>query len=208
MVSKLLLVIIPVIIAGIFGIATIMIDNNQGGESGDTISVIGSEETIIITGDENQVIINQNMAELQELKQNQLLIFVALGIEPQIDLTQKKEIPQETLQTIREQSIEIDRLSRELVNAGQEQSVDFDLQLRESSAYYYSGDYEIALAIIDYAILTFDPTNIAALNNKGVAFYNQGYYEGAIRFYDKALAIDPNFDVALSNKNLALKKLT
>ena len=100
MASKLLLVIIPAVIVGIFGLATTMLGTNQGGESGDTNSVIGSEDTIIITGDENQVIINQYSAELQEIKQNLSLLLEKQGIEPQIDPTQKKEIPPETLQEI------------------------------------------------------------------------------------------------------------
>ncbi len=204
MTSKLLLVIIPAVIAGIFGIATIMLDNNQDGEGGDTISVIHSANTTIITGD--QIIINQYTLERQELTQNQLLILEAHSIEPQIDQTQEKEIPQETLQTIEKQRKEIDRLSKELENAGQEQTVDIDLLLRESSAYYYSGDYEKMLVLTE-TILTFDPNNVIALSNKGLALGSLGQHEEAIKFFDKALAIDPNYVLALNNKGVALDSL-
>jgi len=37
--------------------------------------------------------------------------------------------------------------------------------------------------------LSLDPNNILALNNKGLALGRLGIYTGAIKYYDKALAI-------------------
>jgi tetratricopeptide (TPR) repeat protein len=45
-------------------------------------------------------------------------------------------------------------------------------------------------------------------NNKGLALYNLGKHEEAIKWYDKALEIEPNDDKAWYNKGLALDKLT
>jgi tetratricopeptide (TPR) repeat protein len=53
-----------------------------------------------------------------------------------------------------------------------------------------------------------ESTNIkAALNNKGVALYMQENYTGAIKYYDKAIEIDPKYVLAWSNKGNALKAL-
>lgn len=46
-----------------------------------------------------------------------------------------------------------------------------------------------------------------ALNNKGVALYKQGNYTGAIKFYEKAIQIDPGYVRAWSNKGDALKAI-
>jgi tetratricopeptide (TPR) repeat protein len=56
-------------------------------------------------------------------------------------------------------------------------------------------------------VLTIDPKNVAALDNRGVAFYHLGNYSQAITYYDKALAIDPNNAVALTDKGNALSAL-
>ena len=49
--------------------------------------------------------------------------------------------------------------------------------------------------------------DIDALNQKGLDLYNQGEYQEAIKWYDKALEIDPNYVYALNNKGLALNFL-
>lgn len=47
----------------------------------------------------------------------------------------------------------------------------------------------------------------AAWNNMGVALYKQENYSGAIKYYDKATEIDPEYVLAWSNKGDALKAL-
>jgi tetratricopeptide (TPR) repeat protein len=49
-------------------------------------------------------------------------------------------------------------------------------------------------------VLTIDPKNVAALDNRGVAFYRLGNYSQAITYYDKALAIDPKNAYAANKK--------
>jgi tetratricopeptide (TPR) repeat protein len=49
--------------------------------------------------------------------------------------------------------------------------------------------------------------NIDALNNKGFALAKLGKYNESIVFFDKALAINPNYVRALNNKNSALEEL-
>jgi tetratricopeptide (TPR) repeat protein len=43
--------------------------------------------------------------------------------------------------------------------------------------------------------------------NQGYALFEEGKYEEALTFYDKALAINPNFTSTLFNKGLALLNL-
>ena len=52
-----------------------------------------------------------------------------------------------------------------------------------------------------------DTRDINSLINEGIALYEQGQYEDAITYYDKALEIDPNDIDALNNKELALSNL-
>lgn len=53
-----------------------------------------------------------------------------------------------------------------------------------------------------------ESTNIkVAFNNGGVALYKQQNYTGAIKYYDKAIEIDPEYVLAWSNKGDALKAL-
>ncbi len=40
-----------------------------------------------------------------------------------------------------------------------------------------------------------------------IALYKVGNYTGAIRYFDKALAIDPKYEVALTYKGIALDYL-
>jgi tetratricopeptide (TPR) repeat protein len=52
-----------------------------------------------------------------------------------------------------------------------------------------------------------DKKDVAALYNKGVELYNLGKYHEAIKWYDKALAINPKYVSALNNKGSALYNL-
>ena len=40
--------------------------------------------------------------------------------------------------------------------------------------------------------MAINPHDVDALNNKGLALDDLGNYTGAVKYYDKALAIDPN----------------
>jgi tetratricopeptide (TPR) repeat protein len=68
------------------------------------------------------------------------------------------------------------------------------------------GHYDEAILWYD-KVLDIDPTNISALNNKGVALYNLGHYDEAILWYDKVLDIDPNDLDAEYNRSIALDTL-
>ena len=46
-----------------------------------------------------------------------------------------------------------------------------------------------------------------ALNNNGSSLAKLGKYKESIVFFDKALAINPNYVYALNNKNSALEEL-
>jgi len=50
-----------------------------------------------------------------------------------------------------------------------------------------------------------DPKNSIALNNIGWALIKLGNYTGAITYFDKALAIDPNYKLELNNNYIILK---
>jgi tetratricopeptide (TPR) repeat protein len=50
--------------------------------------------------------------------------------------------------------------------------------------------------------LELDPDAVFLLNNKGLAYYHLGENEKAIAAYDKALTIDPSYDLAQENKEL------
>lgn len=50
--------------------------------------------------------------------------------------------------------------------------------------------------------------NISALNNNGSSLAKLGKYKESIVFFDKALAINPNYVYALNNKNSALEELS
>ena len=51
----------------------------------------------------------------------------------------------------------------------------------------------------NYASLAVDPYNIYALTSKAVTLDSPGNYNGAIEYYAKALAIDPQYKTALDN---------
>ncbi len=49
--------------------------------------------------------------------------------------------------------------------------------------------------------------NVITVYNKSLSLYNSGNYTGAILYYDKALAIDPHYVRALTDKGTALDDL-
>ena len=69
------------------------------------------------------------------------------------------------------------------------------------------GEIEYALKLYD-EILKLNPTDIHALNYKGLALAGLGNYDEAIQWYDKVLAIDPNDSDAKYNKSIALLSLS
>jgi tetratricopeptide (TPR) repeat protein len=57
------------------------------------------------------------------------------------------------------------------------------------------------------SVLAQNATNFYDLYKKGLYLDDAGNYTGAISYYDKALAINPNYINALDNKGVALDKL-
>ena len=51
---------------------------------------------------------------------------------------------------------------------------------------------------------TEDPYN---LNNQGVKFYNEGKYKTALRYFEKALAVTPQFKIARDNRRHCIKMI-
>jgi tetratricopeptide (TPR) repeat protein len=68
------------------------------------------------------------------------------------------------------------------------------------------GEIEYALQLYD-KILQVNPTDIHALNYKGLALASLGHYDEAIQWYDKVLKIDSTNVSALNNKGVALYNL-
>ena len=52
-----------------------------------------------------------------------------------------------------------------------------------------------------------DPTDINAINNKGVCLFDMGEYDKALECYNVALKLNPHFDKALKNKEKCLKDM-
>jgi lipoprotein NlpI len=52
--------------------------------------------------------------------------------------------------------------------------------------------------------LRFDSDNVAGWNNKGVCSLRTGEYQQAVRYFEKAMHIDPDYQLALINKSIAL----
>ena len=71
----------------------------------------------------------------------------------------------------------------------------------------YEGEYAAARAYYARALQQ-QPTNRALLqNNIGYSHYLAGDLQAALTFFNQALAIDPNFEQALSNKGLMLVRM-
>jgi Flp pilus assembly protein TadD len=51
--------------------------------------------------------------------------------------------------------------------------------------------------------LAINPSDAEVLNNKGIALHFLGKNNEAISIFDKALAINPNYKLALDNNRLA-----
>ena len=51
------------------------------------------------------------------------------------------------------------------------------------------------------------PTEAARLNNLGVAYMNQQLFEKALKVFEQAAALDPNFKIAPMNEGVALLNL-
>ena len=49
--------------------------------------------------------------------------------------------------------------------------------------------------------------DVEAFNNKGVTLFNLSKYDESIQWYDKVLKINPDYEVAIKNKQLAQTKL-
>lgn len=56
------------------------------------------------------------------------------------------------------------------------------------------------------SLVAIDPNYVDALTNKGVALYNLGNYTQAIKYINKALAIDPKGTYAISKKGDILRR--
>jgi tetratricopeptide (TPR) repeat protein len=52
--------------------------------------------------------------------------------------------------------------------------------------------------------LTIEPDNFGALYNKGVTLSSLGKYEEAIKYYDKAIEINPNLDIVREKRGLLI----
>jgi tetratricopeptide (TPR) repeat protein len=59
--------------------------------------------------------------------------------------------------------------------------------------------YEECIASLDKCV-NIDPTNLAALNNKGAALFELGRYDEALACYDQSIKEDPSFATPWSNK--------
>ncbi len=67
-------------------------------------------------------------------------------------------------------------------------------------------DANQALSYLNESI-RLDPDNPKAFNNRGVAYFEMGVYELAVRDYDKAIQLDPAYADALNNRGITLFRL-
>ena len=91
-------------------------------------------------------------------------------------------------------------------NAYSTESLEETTMMERAYDFLNEGEIEYALQLYD-KILQVNPTDIHALNYKGLALASLGNYEEAIQWYDKVLDIDPNDSDAKYNKNIALLSL-
>ena len=73
-------------------------------------------------------------------------------------------------------------------------------------SFYNKKDYD--KAIDDYSeAIRLKPKEASYYNNRGVSFYNKKDYDKAIEDYNKAIKINSNYNLALKNKDIILKKI-
>jgi tetratricopeptide (TPR) repeat protein len=75
------------------------------------------------------------------------------------------------------------------------------------TTYYYLGEYDKALSILE-AIINIYPDNSNAWSNKGVALANLGQYKQALEAYNKAIEIRRNHAVSWYNKSVILSAIS
>jgi len=76
----------------------------------------------------------------------------------------------------------------------------------KGATFYYSGEYERALSIIE-AIISIKPASHEAWSSKGAALGSLGRHDEALETYNKAIEIKPDFHEAWYNKGAALDSL-
>ena len=60
----------------------------------------------------------------------------------------------------------------------------------------------------EVSVYLYEQDAVTMLNNKGLALAQLGMYNQSITYFDKALAINPNDNNALNNKNSTLEALS
>lgn len=90
-------------------------------------------------------------------------------------------------------------------------SVDYRIVANAGIVLSIYGDPEIAHSyfdrVLDHRNIVRQETLVAVLINKGVTIFEQGDAEGSLKFFDEALAIEPDRVGALVNKANALQEL-
>ena len=85
-------------------------------------------------------------------------------------------------------------------------STEVETLYNTANNFYDNQKYDEALQYFD-KVLDIDPSNVNALNNKGLALDHLQRYDEALQYFDKALTIDPSSFSALNNKGTALDHL-
>ena len=80
---------------------------------------------------------------------------------------------------------------------------DVNILNAKAIAFFYSGNFDDAIALSDQA-LSIEPNDLDALNNKALALADMGEYNQAVTLFDQVLAIDPNNTDALDSKRLVI----